>query len=359
MIIRAVSPSEGLCATCRSARMIRSARGTTFVLCTMSERDAVFSKYPRLPVTYCDGYATTEMESTLDGYIRHERKYWDGVRPDPASPQIWHDPFLFELFFAREFRWLIDRATACGLEILELGCGEGVIALELARRGCRVTGIDLSPARVEKANAAAREQGLNDQVVFRTGDLNTLALEPQRYSCILAHDTLHHVFNLNHVLLQVRSALRPDGVFLVMDYCGMGLARKTMAAALYALLPTYKPYREKWKLRKRLKGFLSNERQKRSAVVSGDASRLHPESPFEEISQSSLPCLLHAMFVVTTYQTMLPFWFYLAPKLRIPRSMRPGIVRLLRAADDLLSKIGMRGAYFILEARIPHAPTDA
>lgn len=314
----------------------------------------------------CQGYARGEAtitpvssEPRFDQYLQQERTFWDRVRHDPASPQIWHDPELFELFFGSAYRAFMERAAACGPDVLELGCGEGALALQLARRGCMVTGIDLSPARIQRATDAATERGLNDRVVFQAGDLNSLTLDRHRYSCILAHDALHHVFNLEHLFLQVRSALRPDGIFLVMDYCGMSTARKVFAAALYALLPTYKPYRGKWKLRKRLKGFLANEHEKRSAIVLGNASSLHPESPFEEISQSSLPRLLHTMFVVTKYETMLPFWFFLAPKLRIPRRMRPATLRLLRAADDLLSNLGMTGAYFTLEARIPHAPTDA
>lgn len=347
-------------------RAIHSARGSTFVLCRLSERNPAFPKYPTVPVVACKGYevsgSTSPPIAEHAQFLRHlqrEQEYWDRVQPDPASPQIWHDPELFELFFGPAYRAFIERAATCGPDVLELGCGEGTIALELARRGCRVTGVDLSPARIRRATEAAAEHGLSGRAVFQTADLNTLTLEPHRYSCILAHDALHHVLNLEHLFLQVRSALHPDGVFLVMDYCGMSLPRKVAAATLYALLPTYKPYREKWKLRTRLKGFLANEHEKRSAIAMGDASSLHPGSPFEEISQSSLPRLLHAMFAITKYETMLPFWFFLAPKLRIPLAMRPATLRLLRAADGVLSTFGITGAYFTLEARIRHAPTHA
>jgi hypothetical protein len=46
----------GLCATCAHARPVRSARGSTFWRCGLSERDARFPKYPRLPVLACEGF---------------------------------------------------------------------------------------------------------------------------------------------------------------------------------------------------------------------------------------------------------------------------------------------------------------
>jgi hypothetical protein len=49
-------PEAGLCETCAFARVVVSARGSRFVLCRLSETDARFAKYPRLPVVECLGY---------------------------------------------------------------------------------------------------------------------------------------------------------------------------------------------------------------------------------------------------------------------------------------------------------------
>lgn len=46
----------GLCSTCRHAHRIDAAR-STFWRCRLSETDARFARYPRLPVLACDGYA--------------------------------------------------------------------------------------------------------------------------------------------------------------------------------------------------------------------------------------------------------------------------------------------------------------
>jgi hypothetical protein len=48
--------AAGLCHDCAHARVIRSAKGSEFLLCRLSERDPNFPKYPRLPVLSCAGY---------------------------------------------------------------------------------------------------------------------------------------------------------------------------------------------------------------------------------------------------------------------------------------------------------------
>jgi len=49
-------PNAGLCASCRHARTVRSAKGSVFVLCGLSRVDLRYPRYPALPVTRCAGY---------------------------------------------------------------------------------------------------------------------------------------------------------------------------------------------------------------------------------------------------------------------------------------------------------------
>jgi hypothetical protein len=59
-ILFGVRDPIGLCATCRHARVVQSARGSTFYFCRRAEADARFVKYPRLPVLHCAGYESAE-----------------------------------------------------------------------------------------------------------------------------------------------------------------------------------------------------------------------------------------------------------------------------------------------------------
>lgn len=289
---------------------------------------------------------------TYQQLIDQEALYWNSVQPDPTSPQLWHDEQLFDMFFGREYARLISRAVESGGRVLELGCGEGKLALRLAEQNVRVEGIDISPDRILRAKRAARSSKKSKRASFRVGDLNTISLPRHRYSCVVAHDALHHVLNLQHLLDQVRKTLKPGGRFLLMDYQGMGRVRKLLAAGLVALLPTYESYREKWSRRRQLKGFLASEREKRADMEQGRSGSLHPESPFEGISQTSIVPAVRARFQIDRIVFSSPFWFYLAPKLRMPEALRYRIARAMKWLDDRIATIvPSLGAYVSIEAR--------
>lgn len=67
--------------------------------------------------------------------------------------------------------------------VLEVGTGTGRIAVQLARAGHTVTGIDPSSAMIERARARNDEFGVDAE--FIEGSLAELALEPGRYGFVL------------------------------------------------------------------------------------------------------------------------------------------------------------------------------
>jgi ubiquinone/menaquinone biosynthesis C-methylase UbiE len=287
-----------------------------------------------------------------DELIAKESRHWGEVRQDPQNPQIWHDPELFEIFFGREYRRFVDQALAHGPAILELGCGEGNLTFELATRGMHLTAIDLSPERVERARTRAHKLGLQSQPHWIVGDLNTLPLPRNGFDCIVAHDALHHILHLSNLCEEVTRALKPGGHFIVMDYVGMGLMRKLLAGFLYGVLPTHQPYLLKWRLRKRLSGFLATEKQKRRALERDSSDSLHEDSPFEEISQQSIVGEIRKRFEIVELQTFCPFWFYLVAKLRVPSRWKYPFARFLKSFDNLIVRLHLaQGAYVIVVAR--------
>ena len=55
--------------------------------------------------------------------------------------------------------------------LIDLGCGDGRIAVAAARRGARALGVDLDPLRIQEAAAAARIAGVEARTRFRRQDL--------------------------------------------------------------------------------------------------------------------------------------------------------------------------------------------
>jgi ubiquinone/menaquinone biosynthesis C-methylase UbiE len=293
----------------------------------------------------------TESEH-YDKLIAREARHCGDVRQDPQNPQIWHDPRLFEIFFGREYGLMLDFAANHGPRILELGCGEGNLTLELASRDVDMTAVDLSAERIERGRRRAKELGLQIQPNWIVADLNTFSLPKNKFDSVVAHDSLHHILHLGHLCEEVARALKPGGHFIVMDYIGMGFLRKLVAGFLYGILPTYQPYKTKWGLRKRLSGFLATEGEKRKSLDSKSSGALHEGSPFEEISQQSIIDEIKKRFEIVEYQSFCPFWFYLVAKIRVPVQWKYPIARFLRSFDDMIAWLHLaRGAYVLILAR--------
>ena len=284
--------------------------------------------------------------------IARESEHWGRATQDPSNPQLWDDPVLYRRVLAGPYEHLLARAVATGGPVLELGCGDGDLALELARRRVDATGLDLSPVRIERARAEARRAGLEHRAHYEVADLNTGALPPGHYACVVAHDALHHILHVEPLLDRVREALRPDGTLIVSDFIGAGWFEKLISAGIVALLPTVQPYAAKWRLRGRLRALLASEADKRASLESGGEHHLHDASPFESITQGSIVPAIAARFAVTETFTFCPWWYHAVPRLRLPPRWKRAIIGAAQHVDGPLNRrMWTRGSYVFVEAR--------
>ncbi len=68
--------------------------------------------------------------------------------------------------------WLWEKLELqAGARLLDFTCGPGLYAMELAKRGCFVTGVDFAPASIEYAGNLAAEQGVADRCDFALADV--------------------------------------------------------------------------------------------------------------------------------------------------------------------------------------------
>jgi len=106
--------------------------------------------------------------------------------------------------------------VAPGSALLDLGCGFGRHALELARRGYRMTGLDFNPTYLEVAAREAKRQGL-DGARFVEGDFRALTFDAEfdaGYSYFTSFGYFDDAQNAA-VLAGVARALRPQARFLI------------------------------------------------------------------------------------------------------------------------------------------------
>jgi SAM-dependent methyltransferase len=110
--------------------------------------------------------------------------------------------------------WLFERGVRPGAMLLDAGCGTGRYAVELARRGYAVEGVDQSPELIETARQSVGRHG--NSVWFRVGDL--LALPAAKYDGILCRGVLNDFVNEDArlaVFAAFAGALRRPGVLIL------------------------------------------------------------------------------------------------------------------------------------------------
>ena len=71
-----------------------------------------------------------------------------------------------------------------GQRVLDVGCGTGVAAVTAARRGALVTGLDLTPALLERARENARIAGVT--VDWHEGDAENLPFDEGAFDVVIA-----------------------------------------------------------------------------------------------------------------------------------------------------------------------------
>jgi 2-polyprenyl-3-methyl-5-hydroxy-6-metoxy-1,4-benzoquinol methylase len=127
---------------------------------------------------------------------------------DPAIDWINHSAGLLSKF-------------AKPIKALSLGCGFGVIERVLRRSDyCQlIHGVDVAEGAIEGARKAAQDEGL-DGLTYEVADLNTAKLPKETYDAVYVHAALHHVFQLEHLLDQIKQTLKPGGLFVAYEYIG-------------------------------------------------------------------------------------------------------------------------------------------
>lgn len=104
-----------------------------------------------------------------------------------------------------------------GVDVLDLGCGQGRDALVFARRGSRVLGVDLSAVGIAQLDAIAAAEGLD--VTGVVADIATFE-PPSDYDVVLLDRVLHMLVSdtaRSAVLDIAIGATRPGGAVLVAD----------------------------------------------------------------------------------------------------------------------------------------------
>ena len=107
--------------------------------------------------------------------------------------------------------WIDRLAVLRGKQVLDVGCGGGILAESMARRAAQVTGIDLAAKPLGVARLHALEAGV-ENIEYREIATEALAAEaPSRFDVVTCMEMLEHVPDPSAVVQACSELVKPGG----------------------------------------------------------------------------------------------------------------------------------------------------
>ena len=183
----------------------------------------------------------------MEADIRRAERYI----PISSNEQL-VDPEMSNLLEKRYRDIFIKEASyEPGGSVLDLCCGPGWLALELARNGQHVEAYDLSKEAISFAKKIADENPYLDNfgsVNYYAEDVTKIDLGIEKFNAITGWSAWHHLNNLNDFVNRAYLALKPGGVVATFDDVPVTQLEKSLSRFFRIILPTYdRTYSEKCK----------------------------------------------------------------------------------------------------------------
>ena len=113
-----------------------------------------------------------------------------------------------------------------GINLLDIGCGGGLLSEPMCRLGATVTGIDASAKNIEIAKIHAKKNNLNINYVCTSPE----KIQKEKFDVILNMEIVEHVENVDLFLNSSSSLLKKDGLMFV------ATINKTLKSYLFAII---------------------------------------------------------------------------------------------------------------------------
>lgn len=106
--------------------------------------------------------------------------------------------------------WINSRAPLAGKTVLDIGCGGGILAESMARKGANVTGIDLSEKALKVADLHSLESGVQLRYELISAE-DMAAREAGRFDVVTCMEMLEHVPDPAAIVHACAALVKPGG----------------------------------------------------------------------------------------------------------------------------------------------------
>jgi 2-polyprenyl-3-methyl-5-hydroxy-6-metoxy-1,4-benzoquinol methylase len=289
-----------------------------------------------------------QLQTEADVWSKNAEDYYTAHKPD------WHDLRNYNDYwvFARELEAFWNQIQP-GDRVLELGCGAGWNALEMARRGAKVMALDIAEGALEIARkyyAQVRStETLPGTIEFLAVDINHLESFAADYDWVVMFGTLHHAPDPAQLLQTSRRLLKPSGHLMIFDPLDTTAIHSLIIGFFFFVLPTHLSYGDKFR---RLLAVRGQAVSRMTTSIEGRGL-----SPFEGVGRTETPrTIISQYFTLKYYHAGYSIRSFLSQELNVPRPVAHAILAIIMPFEWSLEQLhvlhGLR--YIALGIPNPH-----
>lgn len=143
---------------------------------------------------------------------QHELNTFDSMAPDWWNPQGPCKPL--HLLNPVRLSYLLSQTRLTGKEVLDVGCGGGLLSEAMSKAGAKVTGLELAPQVLDIARHHACDAGL--EIDYQNTLVEDYAqMHPGRFDVITCMEMLEHVPDPASIVQACHRLLKPGGLILL------------------------------------------------------------------------------------------------------------------------------------------------
>lgn len=181
--------------------------------------------------------ATTNVDpSEVDKFNKLASEWWDNTGAFATLHQInplrlnWIEDNIKRGYQGDDSQKTAEMGLA-GKKVLDVGCGGGILAESMARRGADVTGIDLGTENLKAASVHAEQSGLGDTLRYQHIPVEHLAASHAgQFDVVTCMEMLEHVPDPSAIVQACFELLAPGGV------CVMSTINRNPKSYLFAIV---------------------------------------------------------------------------------------------------------------------------
>jgi ubiquinone/menaquinone biosynthesis C-methylase UbiE len=139
-------------------------------------------------------------------------------------------------YSARSAEQFVDRLNIQpGMRVLDVACGTGNLAIPAARKGARVSGVDIAPNLLEQARQRAASEGL--QAIFEEGDAEQLRYPDAQFDVVMSMFGAMFAPRPERVAAELARVCRPGGSIAMANWTPEGFIGKVFGVGARYIPP--------------------------------------------------------------------------------------------------------------------------